>query len=134
MDKKHNNQSGFSMLLVVIIIGISSLIMAKSAVFLGLGEIDSSSAAAAGDKSYYLAESCVEDALLRIKTDNAYLAQGKEIIFTDDYSCNYSVADGDGGKIITAESLGNGYTKKIQATVTASSSGVVLGSYMEGSE
>ncbi len=121
------NNSGFSMLLVVIIIGISGLMMAKSAVFLGLGEIDSGRAAAAGDKAYYSAESCVEDALLRIKRDDSYLAADKEIVFADG-SCRYDVAEGG---VITAVSESGGYFRTIRVEAMASSSGVVLGEYGE---
>jgi hypothetical protein len=124
---KIKNNSGFSMILVVIIIGVSSLIMAKSAVFLGLGELDASSAAAAGDKAYYLAESCVEDALLRLKMDDSYLADGKELFFADGL-CRYDVAEGG---VITAVSESNGFIRTIRAQVTASSSEVVVETYGE---
>jgi hypothetical protein len=122
-----NNQTGFSMILVVLIIGVSSLIMAKSAVFLGLGELDSSSASAAGDKAYYLAESCAEDALLKIKSDETYLINDKELLFADG-SCSYDVEEGG---LVTAVSESNGYMRKIRASATASSSGVVLEEYGE---
>ena len=108
------NQSGISAIIVVIIIGAACLLMAKGAAFLSLGELDMGRVSAKGHETDYLAEACLEEALLRLKIDNDYAVADYELPIGDS-SCLLAVTDSIVGKTITAIGVNDEYQKELRA-------------------
>src|SRR6056297_2436295 len=66
------SRRGATALVVVLIIGAASLIMAYGATLLGLGELNMSYTARQGGGAMAGAESCLEEALIRLKRSPTY--------------------------------------------------------------
>lgn len=82
---------GFSTIVIVIVISAISLLMAVTASFLALGDLEMSSDYLGEKKSLYIAESCMEDTIQKIKENTDYTAT------------NYSLSLNDGLCIINTE-------------------------------
>jgi hypothetical protein len=112
---KDNN--GLAAILVVIIIGAATLLMARGAAFLGLGELDMGQTSAKGNETYYLAEACLEEALLRLKIDNDFVVTDY-VLPIGDKSCRLTVSGPNSEKTITATGINGEYQKILHAEIT----------------
>jgi len=122
-------QKGMSALLIVIIIGASSFLIAQSVVFLSIGELEMSQVVNRSNNALYLSEACVSEALFQLKLDEFFLTTNKELLFDGDDSCFMTVsADGDNRTIFSVGVDGD-YRKSIEVGITVSSGNVILDSY-----
>lgn len=79
-------------------------------------------------RSLNYAETGIEEALLRLVRDPAYLGGS---LLIDTTSVSISVADDTGGKGVTSTAIYNGFTKKIYAVINLDNSRVTLLSWKE---
>lgn len=115
-----------SVLLVVIVIGASSVIMAKGAAFLSIGELDMGKTVSEGGSAYYAADACLNEALLRIKRDSAFFASDLELTINGN-SCIMNVTGNEYSKNVVVSGSTSGYQKDIQASVNIVNGNVILG-------
>lgn len=92
---------------VVITIGITTSL-------LSIGEGQSSLALTKGEETLNLAESCMEDALLKLRNSSAYA--GGSIILPEG-TCTVTVSQNNNIYTITATNNGNAYKRTIQTVV-----------------
>lgn len=117
-------------LLVVLIVGAAGLIMAKGAAFLSIGGLDMAKIASQANSSQYSAESCLEEALIRIKRDNDYSADNLQLSLGNG-ACSASVADTGSGKEILISGGMINHDKYLKAVASTSSGEIVLDVYSE---
>jgi len=108
----HASRRGATALVVVLIIGAASLIMAYGATLLGLGELNMSYTARQGGGAMAGAESCLEEALIRLKHSPTYSGGNLEI---GEYSCIINISGSGDPYMVSVESSYGDYTKKIEA-------------------
>ncbi len=114
-NSKIYSQHGMAALLTVIIIATATLIMAFNASLLGLGELNLGYISQQGNEVTTITESCIEEALYRLKLDPAYsggtLALGNG-------SCIINITANGDNRIIIASGTMDVYNKKIQVGLT----------------
>jgi hypothetical protein len=110
------NNRGFSALVLVLIIGISSLIISKGATWLGLRELDMSRNNSIGKQTAYVAEACLEDALLKFRIDRNFSANGRNIQLGD-CSCVYSTTSNGNEKLINGVGTCQNFTVDLKMTL-----------------
>ncbi len=123
----YNRKSGIAALFVVVVLGAASLVLALSATFLGLGEIEEAFEATRGGKAFSIADGCLEETLERIRENPNYDGSSPPT-FTDG-SCTIIVTPSGLQRAVAVEGAFGDYTKKLQATVTLTidgATGVVL--------
>lgn len=104
-------QGGATALVTVLIISVSSLIMAYGATMLGLGELGMSCTVQEGEKAMYGIESCLDETLIKLKRDTPY-SGGNLVIGA--YSCIININGTGNPYYISVESNAGDYTKKIE--------------------
>ena len=114
------NQKGVAALLTIVIIAASALIMAYTASFLGLGELDLGYTFQAGGEAFSMADGCVEETLRRIALDNNYgLGMGLINLTVTNGSCIINVTEpANGQRIVIVTGLSNEYYQKIEVNLT----------------
>jgi hypothetical protein len=117
-----DSKKGFVALMTIVIVSAAALIIAYSASFLGLGELDMGYVEYRGSEAYYIADGCMEEALERLRLDASYTGS---ILSMTNGSCIMSVVTGGGISTTTiTASTTDSYHKKLES-VTAVSGGVV---------
>jgi hypothetical protein len=122
------DRRGMAALLVVVIIGAALLIMAYSAIYLGLGELEMGYDSQRGDEAMSVADGCMEEALHRLEKDNGYSGG---TITLDNGTCTMAVSGAAGSRTIIVTATADEYTKKIQADVTISGYLITVESWQE---
>ena len=128
MNTKDNNQKGVVALLIVIIVGASTLIMAISSALLGMGELDLGYTMGRSEETLVLTDGCVEEALLQIKRNTSYI--GESLVLSNG-SCIISVVSSGSDRIITVVGTVENYNKKIEVTLTLSGNQIIINSWKE---
>lgn len=114
---------GMAALFTIIIIGVGALILARSASFLGLGEMEMGYDIGKAGNVQALADGCLEEALLRIARDNFY--QVNNLSFpAGEGICTITVGGGSTVKDISSSANIGDITANIQASA-AITDGVV---------
>jgi|SRR3989344_2986557 len=123
----YKRKSGIAALFVVVVLGAASLILAMSATFLGLGEIEEAFEATRGGRAFSIADGCLEDTLERIRENPNY--DGSIPPTFADGSCTIIVTSSGPQRTVAVEVTSGNYKKKVQAAVTLTidgTTGVVL--------
>jgi len=115
-------------LLTIVIISAAVLIMAFSASLLGLGELDLGYTSQKGGEALSAADSCVEEALRRLRLDSDYSGGDLNV---GQGSCIINITVNGSDRTITAESTVGEYHKKVQAEATLSGSDTAITSWQE---
>jgi len=126
--KNQKTQKGIAALIVVLVISVSTLIMALNSSFLGLGELDLGYTSQKGGEALVLADSCVEETLRRLRIESNYSGG---VLNIDDGSCIISIVVAGGDRTITVESDIDGYHKKIQVGATLSGRDIAVNFWQE---
>ena len=128
-----NKQNGGSMLLVVIIIAISTLIMAYSSSILGLGELDLGYTSQKGAEAFSIADGCIEEALRRIKLDTNYgIGAGTINLSVNNGSCTIDITDlGGNQRKIIASGMVDNYIKRIETELILNGNIITVTSWAE---
>jgi len=107
---------GFSTIVIVIIISAISLLMAVTASFLALGDLEISSDYMGEKNALYLAESCMEETIQRIEENPDYVATNDSLSINDGL-CIISIEDNLASKIINIKANVGVYYKNIDAEI-----------------
>lgn len=124
----HASQRGATALVVILVIGAASLIMAYGATLLGLGELNMSYTSQQGGRAMAGAESCLEEALIRLKRSPTYSGGNLEI---SEYSCIINISGSGDPYVVSVESSYGDYTKKIEAEAVFNNGTPHLSSWRE---
>ncbi|MEK7625414.1 MAG: hypothetical protein AAB467_03640 [Patescibacteria group bacterium] len=122
------NNKGAAALLTVLIIGAAALIMAVSASFLSIGELDLGYTSQKGGEAFALADGCMEDALRHLRLDGAY-AGGTLNVGSN--SCILSINPSGGNKIVNVRSTVGDYNKEIEVNLTLSGNIITINSWIQ---
>ena len=127
--KNHiNGQQGVAMLLVIIVLTASTLIVATSVLFSGLGELDMGYTYQCGEEAFALGDGCLEETLHRLDIDSGY--SGGSLALSNG-SCIISVSGSASNKIIYATSTVGNCNKRLQANIIIGSGSTSVSSWKE---
>jgi len=127
MSKKKDNR-GIAALMIVVVIGSATLILALSASFLGLGELDMGFTAQKGGEASALSDGCMEEALRQIQLDSNYSG---ETLNLEGNSCIIGVQSNGNNRIIIVSAFIDDYSKKIEVNLTLDGNIITLNSWQE---
>jgi len=112
--------SGFALLATLVIISAAALIVAYSAIMLGLGELDLGYTSQKGAEALSIAEGCMEEALRRLRINPSLTGTLTPTVFNG--SCSVSITAGSPIVVTstgcTAASCASAYSKKIRVELT----------------
>ncbi len=108
------NKKGISTIIVIIIISAISLIFTTSVGFLGLGNLEMSDYYLNSKKALYLADSCLNDVLIKIKNNNLSELNNYSLSIFEGL-CIINVEDKEGEKNIYIKANFNSYYRNIEA-------------------
>lgn len=111
---KHGTQSGYIAITSVIIICAVALIILSAVSLLGIGETQSGFASVRGNTSFYLAEGCMEHALLQARNNNGYT--GGTLTMPEGV-CTITVSKSGTAWTITALVPYQGHTQTVQTDI-----------------
>lgn len=128
-----NSGGGFSALFVIVIVGAASLLMAKSAATLGLGELNLGYVSQKGAEAFSVADGCVEETLRRIRLDTTYgVGSGTINLMVENGTCEINVTDlGGGQRRVVVLGTTDSYNKKIQTEITLTGNIITVDSWEE---
>ena len=117
----------------MLVLAASGLIMASSAAFLGLGELESAYDFENGESSLSIAEGCMEEALESVRENASYgLGLGTIVLAVSDGSCTINIIDRGGGqRTVETEGIFKEYHRRIEAQVTLLENSIVVDSWQE---
>lgn len=116
-------------LLVVVVVGVASLILAVGVVLLNLNEIDMAYSTARGEEAFSIAQGCSDEALARIRVDGSYAG---DYISFDNGSCIITVATlGSISTSTITASTTTGYYKSIEVVATKTGRSISVDSWRE---
>ncbi len=127
------DQKGFVTITTAVIIFFTTLILALSIQFAGIGVLQTGYLNNLSAQAYSLADGCLEEAMLRLTTDDTYT--GGTVTVGDDY-CTITVTGAGATRNITSMSTVNDIVnREIEADVTITDMGgwndVVMTDWME---
>jgi len=123
-------QKGFIAITTVLIISALVLMVGIGVSLESIGEIKMGLQRSLSSESYYLANLCVEEALMKLKEDSAYL--GDEIINLGNGSCTILPIEGNWTIKISASS--SDQVKKIKLIVSQINPEIIVDSWEEVAE
>ncbi len=127
------SQSGLAALLIIVIIGATALIMAKSASLLGIGEVDMAYIMEKGEETLIMAEGCAEETLRRFRLDSNYVANDFSLPVGNGQCTINTTANGDQRTITVLGNVAD-YYKKIQVDMTINNEQIIIDNWQELSE
>ncbi|MDA3840402.1 MAG: hypothetical protein PF572_04895 [Patescibacteria group bacterium] len=111
------NKRGLSTIFLVVIISVTSLLMATTASFLALGDLEMSSDYIGSKESLYLADSCLEDVLGRIQGDNSLELEDFSLSLNEGL-CIINIDNVSGLKILNIKANINNYYREIEVLIS----------------
>jgi len=117
-------QSGTIALISLLIIGAVTLAIGLSVNLLGLEEMKMGFRSNKSSESFYVAESCLEEALMRLKRESNYTGGSLAI---GNKSCSIVIEANNDQRIITVSGDVNNMFRKIKAVVNIIADGVTYG-------
>lgn len=108
-----------SAIIAVTVIGFVCLLAVKGAFFLSLGGLESGRKLDYGSQAFYSAQSCLDEALRRIKHDNSYEADNKALEL-DRGACAYSVSSFGSEKTVNIIGTAGNHQKALTARIDLS--------------
>ncbi|MBU0646246.1 hypothetical protein KJ611_02065 [Patescibacteria group bacterium] len=122
------SQDGAVTLAVVIAIFFSALALVSTLSFIGIGELISGDQTSTSERALTAADSCLHEALLRLKNDEMY-AGGTLSVGSD--SCTIAVSGFGSDRTIAVATTSRHTTRQIEAAVTLSGNQVSLDTWLE---
>lgn len=123
-------QPGFVALSTVLIISAVTLVVASTVGYLSIGEIQSAFALYKGEENLQFVEGCVEDAMLKIRSNSSY----SETSFTmNGATCNITYNDSGpvNWDLTISPAVTSVYNRKIRVQFTRSDTEITLTSWKE---
>ncbi|RLC38576.1 hypothetical protein DRH27_01950 [Candidatus Falkowbacteria bacterium] len=124
------SQSGMAAIIIVVVIGATALVLAKSASLSGINEIDISFNKDQGEKALSLAEGCAEETLRRIQLDTSYIAADLELTYGGGYCIINTEANGS-QRTITINSQVGDYFKKLEVEAELEENRIIINNWQE---
>lgn len=121
-------QDGAVTLAVVITIFFSALALVTTLSFIGLGELISSDQTSTSERALTISDSCLHEALLRLKQDENY--SGDTLSVGSD-SCTISVSGTGSDRTVSVITVSRNTTRKVEVDVTISSAQISLDTWIE---
>jgi hypothetical protein len=121
-------ENGFAALFLVVTLLVMSVLFSVSILTLSVGEGQSSLALFQGTNALYLAESCAEDVLLRIRNDETF---SDARLTLPEGSCELSFSGDSSDQRITVVGEKDGYARTIDIRVHRTLAGLQLESWSE---
>lgn len=122
------DKRGIAALIVVAIIGAVALIMAFSASWFGIVDLDTGYLAKKGQEVSVMADGCMDNALQRLKLDVNYSG---ETLSVNGGSCIISVAVIGNGRTITVDASSGNYNQGLIVDITLSGNIIAINSWQE---
>lgn len=126
-----NNQKGYiALILILIVLGLA-LTIAISANLSGISEADMGLQKSQSSQSFYLANLCAEDALMKLKKDLEY--KGGETLTFDQGNCVILPIEGNGNFDRVVKTEGNIYNqiRRIEIKINKVNPKTEIGSWRE---
>jgi len=124
------SQKGFIALITILIISAICVMVGLTLTLESITEMKMSLEEVWGSQAYYLANYCVEEALMKLKEDDSY--RGDEIINIDEGNCH--ILPIEGNWIIKVIANVANHTKKLKVVVSEIYPEMVIDSWEEVSE
>lgn len=120
-------------MITVVIIGAATLLIAATASYLGLAQLEAGFASSKGIEASAVADGCMDEALYRIRRDTSYgLLTSPISLSLGNGSCIINVVDlGSNQRRITVASTVSNYSKKIEEVITLTGSVITVNSWSE---
>ncbi|MBI2052872.1 MAG: hypothetical protein HYT34_01355 [Candidatus Ryanbacteria bacterium] len=123
------SRRGIAAILIIVVLGTASLLMALYASLLGIGDLNMGYAGEEGGKAFAIADGCLEETLRRIRLDVNYSGGTFPL---EGGSCDILIAGiGSGSRTVTITGSINNYYKHIQAALTLTGNEITLTDWRE---
>jgi hypothetical protein len=124
---RHNlkSQNGMAAIFTILVIGAAALIMARSAAFLSMSILDTTSLVDKGRELEHLTEGCVEESLRRLQIDNDYSVTDFLLTQTNG-SCLISISRENENRVIDVIGEIGDYNKKIVTEVVINNDKILI--------
>jgi hypothetical protein len=123
-----HRENGFAALFLVVTLLVMSVLFSMSILTLSVGEGQSSLTLLQGINALYLTESCAEDALLRLRNDEAF---SDTRLTLPEGECRLSFSGDPSDQRVTVTGEENGYTRTIEIRAHQTLTGLQLESWSE---
>jgi len=130
MTEANKNMRGFIALMIVLLISAITLTVGVSLGLLSISEIQMSLQKNQSSQSYYLANLCAEQALMKLKENSNY--SGDEIINIGNGNC--TILSIEGNWIIKVSAFSSGQIKKMKLVVSQINPEIIVDSWEEVAE
>ncbi len=127
-SKKSKHNSGGAMIATTIIVLFTSLIIAISVQYQGVGELIMSLGDQQSEQAYELAQSCINDAFLKLRTNSNYTGLTQNI---SSGSCTVSITGSGSNRSISSSATVGQSIRKIITNITISSGTITITSWVE---
>lgn len=133
MIKLIKNQRGIAALIVVIIIGAATLLIAATASYLGLAQLEMGFTSSKGIEASSVADGCMDESLYRIRRDSTYgLLISPISLSLGNGSCIINIVDlGSNQRRVTVTGTVSNYNKKIEEVITVAGGVITVNSWTE---
>jgi len=122
------NQKGIAALITIIIVSIAGLVMAYSAAFLGLNDLDMGYTSERGGEAFAVADGCIDESLRRIRLDDTYTGSTFSI---GDGTCEIEVFGSGATRTITATGTIDSFYSVLQADISITGNNIIITSWEE---
>lgn len=122
------DERGAVAILTVVVVSVAALLMAVSASFLGLGDLDLGYTHQKGGEVFSVADGCMEEALEQLRINNAY--NGGELNLGAG-SCIISIVVSGNERTISVFGTVGAYNKKIEANITLIDDVITINNWKE---
>lgn len=126
--KIQNTQQGFVTIGIAVVVFFAAVAIAAGAQFIGIGDLLSGSQGAQSERAFHAADSCVDEALVRLKRNSGY-AGGTLSVGVD--SCTIVVAGAGATRTITVTGTAQRSTRRLLVNVSISGSTVTITDWAE---
>ncbi len=123
------HRSGLSLLVVIVILGAASLIVAVGTSLLSIGEADLGFASDQGKEAHFLADGCMDEALNQLRRASSTYTGGTLSIGSD--SCILSVSGSGNTRTVSITSTVGDFSASINADVLLASSTISVTDWRE---
>lgn len=124
--KLKKEKKGATALLTVLIVGAAALVMAVSASYLGLGELDLGFTSQKGAETFAIADGCMEEAYRHLRIDTNYTG---DTLSLGAGSCIISITTSGSDRNITVTATLGEYTKILVSNITLSGNNITVNSW-----
>lgn len=107
-------KSGFIAIITVLSLLVFSVSLSIAMTYLSISESQTVLDSLFGEQTLALSESCVEEALLKLRNDPSYTGESMSML---DGDCQVDVSTDASEATILAQALKNGYARSIRMTV-----------------